>query len=305
MPTIPKKPAPLSVPRQDLTQGLDKLKDAIGEATRADGKVDIEAVEKKLAGDAVALEALDAIKGEDSFSRTETRSVSVGCGGGREDREFQVEPKTLEGHEVQSVLGALISARTKVEAKDANADGKIDGDEAKVSAGDDLAGNIADATLEPAQRAFNKELRAWSEAINRVRRNVESRVSSDESCVSMAKHHASSDVGAEALTWAYRTLFVAGQSSRWDMEDALKDAETGFLRFMPFFDATGPGHLSDREIRKHLGTNDLAAYAKDAQAALEDKLGGAFEATYLKGTDLEGVDQTNDPDVQRHVGAGC
>ena len=47
-----------------------------------------------------------------------------------------------------------------------------------------------------------------------------------------------------------------------------------------------------------LKTDDLAAYAADARKKVEAKAGGDYFDYYLKGRDLPGADQLNDPAVR-------
>lgn len=306
MPRIPDKPKFPNPRTSDMKESLDKLKGAFENATKADGKVDLNAVASHIGNDEVAKEALDAIRGNDAFERMEERQY-VGCGGEPLMGKFAVEPKELEGAEVQSVLSALLSAKMKMDKQDANQDGVINKNEADTAQPDTLAGEIADATVGTALEGYEKELFQWSGAINRLKKNIGRRQRFDELIRDAAQKHAETGDGCEALVWAYRSVATMRSNfSPWhEMNEELNNAETSFLRFVPFFDAHQPGHLSDKEIKKHLGTSDLKAFVEETKASIASRVGGDYEGHWLTGKDLEGHEQLGDPDIISYASAGC
>lgn len=311
-----KKPAFPNLQPAQVNRSLDKLADTVKASQAADGSVDVKALEAKVeaSGDPALRQGLESIK--DAFQRTEMRpvtsgcggTVSSGCGGSPATRAVKVDPKSLDSGEVQNVMSALLAAKAEVRSLDSNGDSRIDRAEANRAKDlSGLAGELAEAAVGGATAGFAAELKQWNEALSGVARSVDQRRSLDERIVGKAREHAASETGAEAITWAYRDLATqpAGVDI-WDMEKRLDDAETSFLRYIPFFGgaATGAGHLSDTEVKRMLGTDDLAGYAARKQAAVEARVGGDYAGHYLAGKDLDGVDQLNDPDF-RKVSSGC
>lgn len=293
---------------QELNDSLEQLSKTIQSSKKPDGKVDVAALEHTLdaSGNAALELGLDRIK--DAFRRTEMRSFHDGCSGGTVTRPVKVTPKELDAGEVNSVLSAIAQAKSKVNTLDTNHDGKIQQGEAKGAAGlAGLAGKLAEGALAGTLTAYRFELRAWNEALNDVAHSVKDRKSFDGALQSAAKHHAATDLGADAITWAYRDLATQGKSADiWDLKDSLENAETSFLRYIPFFGRnvkTKAGHLSDKETARLLDTSDLASFIEHKKTAVANRIGGGFEK-YLEGKDLAGVDQLADPDFH-HVSSTC
>lgn len=309
MPRIPNKPSFPNVATEELKKSLDKVRQAVTDSTGADGKVSLDEVAEKLQGDAVAEKALDVVRGDDAFVRTETRT-SVGCGGGRETREVRVPPKMLEGAEVQSALSALIAARTAVDAKDRDSDGLLSKTEIETSRGDSLAENIADRTSGLSTAAFKGEMDTWARELRSAQSSVESRQRVDRKIHQAAGDHAETALGKEAVVWGFRELVAKGSlyGDASSLDEKLTAAETSWLRFLPLFNATGPGHLSDQEIRGLFGTSDLNAFIAEKKASVGQLVGGDYEGRYLAGKNIEGLDQVNDPDFKKHTDSwrgGC
>ncbi|MFH1809319.1 MAG: hypothetical protein ABIJ09_11280 [Pseudomonadota bacterium] len=307
MTSIRKPDMPAVVPR-DLDKTLDRLGDAIKTARSADGSVDVEKLEHAVeaTGDRALDRSLEAIK--DSFARTEERSVPAGCSGGTSTRSVQVDPKKLDSGEVQNVMSALLAAKQEVRALDKNGDGRLDRKEAEASDRlQGLSGKLADAAVDGSLESFRTEMSAWNDALSKVSRDIDGRKNLDVNITRKASQHAATMTGAEAITWAYRDL--ASQPAGvdiWDMDERLKNAETHFLRHIPLFSrlVTGDQHLSDREVGKLLGTDDLAGFAARKKAEIEARLGGEYQGHYLAGKDLPGVEQLGDPDFKK-VSSGC
>jgi hypothetical protein len=306
MPRIPDKPRFPNPQTSKIQDDLQRLSQEIERATDAQGEVDMAEIRDRLSGDATATKALDVIQDEDSFQRMETRNVSVGCGGGTTTREVAVEPKILKRTEVQSVLDALISARSKVEVFDNDADGKIEKGEFDQipDRASGLAAKLATVFADGSVSTYRSEMRAWSDAIGDVRSSISQRNAYESNIVDAAKDHCESLTGAEAVAWAYRDILTATGRVGWgEIDEALKNAETSWLRFLPFF-GSERGHLNDKEVKKHLGTDDLREFIADKKAAIEARLGGTYEAVFLKGTDIEGHEHVDDPDLAP-IRSGC
>jgi hypothetical protein len=299
MPPISNKPNFPNPQTSQIQQDLQRLSQEIERATDGQGEVDLAEVRDRLSGDKTATRALDVIQDEDTFQRTETRTVSAGCGGGTTTREVAVEPTTLKRTEVQSVLDALIAARSKVEVFDNDADGKIGKGEFDQipDRPSSLAAKLATVFADGSVKTYRSEMQAWGDAIRDVRSDISSRNSYESNIVEVAKDHCESLTGAEAVAWAYRDILTTTGRAVWsDMDDALKNAETSWLRFLPFF-GDERGHLNDKEVKKHLGTDDLREFIADKKAAIESRLGGSYEEVFLKGKDLEGHEHIDDPDL--------
>jgi hypothetical protein len=309
MPRIPNKPDFPNPATAELKQTLEKVKKAVEEATDANGEVSLDEVETKLAGDAAAGAAFDAVREHDGFERTETRTRNVGCGGGTETYEARVGPDKLEGAEVQSVLSALLSARGAIDAKDVNADGRIDKGEAATDGADNLAGEIADAVVELTVDEFESQMDDWAGALRDVRRDIDSRGRYENRIQDVCGNHAETELGRQALAWSFREVFAEGGHLSWDdMHTKLKNAETHFLRFLPLFGSPRRNHLSEKEVKGLLGTSDLQGFIDGKREAIKDMLGGTWEEHWLEGKDLEGADQLDDPDLQGRsafASSGC
>lgn len=315
MPTI-NKPAYPNPSATQLDHKLDRMADALRQAAEADGSVKIEKLEQKVAasGDQALSNQLDAI--ERSFQRTERSAVTSGCSGST-TREVQVKPKALDPAEVRSVFSALLDAKAKVNSLDSNGDGRIAHDEAGRANGlDGLAGKLASGAVAGTLAAYEQELRAWNSELSTVATSIDARQRTDDRMLEVASHHASTPQATDAILWAYRELLVSaalGKTDPWATGDlsnrldhALKEAETSFLRFLPFFSsaARGEGHLDDAEVKKFLATDDLTAFAADKKRSVENKVGGEYAFRFLGGKDLPGHDQLADPDFKK-VTSGC
>lgn len=307
MPRIPNKPSFPNLTPENLKKTLDKVSKAVEEATSADGEVSLDDVAAKLTGDDAALSTLDAIRREDAFERTETRT-SVSCGGDSSTREVRVAPESLQGAEVRSVLTALIAAKSDLDAVDSNADGRISIEEAEVNAGDTLSANLADAVVGEHLGTFESEMDNWAYAIRNVKNDLQIRTGSEVRIEQAARHHTSSSDAAEAVAWSFREMLSKGMYVSVDLlEGELAGAETSWLRFVPLWNEGGPGHLSDNEVKRFLGTDDLRAFAADKKAELETKVGMSW-SDFLAGKDIDGIDQIDDPDVATRTSSrayGC
>jgi len=322
MPTI-NKPAYPNPSTTQLDQKLDRMADALRQAAEADGSVKIEKLEQKVAatGDQALSQQLDAI--ERNFQRTERSAVTSSCSGtatsscgGSATRDVHVKPKALDAAEVRSVFSALMDAKAKVGSLDHNADGHIAHDEAGRSSNlDGLSGDLAKGAVAGTLAAYEQELRAWNSELSKVATSIEARKNADTRMQDVAKHHAATPEASDAILWAYRELLVSaalGGADSWAIRDlsaqldrSLKDAETSFLRFLPFFSsAHGAGHLDDAEVKRFLRTSDLTAFAADKKRAVENKVGGDFAFRFLGGKDLPGSEQLADPDFKK-VGSSC
>ncbi|MEE8409241.1 MAG: hypothetical protein V3T05_06530 [Myxococcota bacterium] len=300
MPTINKPTFPTpSV--QDLKADLDKLDRAIQNAKNADGTVNVSALEAEVqaSGDLGLKYGIETIK--DVFHRTEVRDVSHGCGG-RDMREIRVDPEKLESGEVVSLLQALVQAKSKVDAIDSNHDGSISKTEADHAGHPDgIAEDLADNMLDGALASFKAELHAWRQALTGIHESIKARKDVEGAITRRAGHHAQTAEGAEAITWAYRDMATRGTHvDRWSIDDALENAETSFLRYIPLFGIARrakhkEGHLSDSEVRRLFGTDDLSAFIADTKAAVEGRVGN-YQTDYLTGKDIAGADGLRDPD---------
>ena len=306
MPRI-NKPAFTPVPTEDLKKKLDKLGDAIKDATFPDGSVDVARVEDAVANDPSMRDAFEEVK--DQYSRKEMRTVSGGCGGGTERREVEVDPTALDAGEVRNVMSALLDAKTRLsENVDKDGDGLLTGSEViRPDAGAGHEGRIAADVVNGVTGDWKAELNEWREAVTEAVDKLDTRQDLDARIGDVAGRRAESGLGKEAIVWAYREVLASGGSvDKWDLDDKLKDAETSFLAKLPFFGSTvtDSPHLSDREVAGFLGTSDLAAFVAEKKAAITQSLGADYESSWLAGKDIVGVEQSDDPDFHR-VGGGC
>lgn len=300
MPTITKPTFP-NPSVQELKSDLDKLDRAIETAKSADGTLNIGALNTQVqsSGDLGLKYGFDTIK--DAFRRTEIQEVSDGCGG-RSMREVQIPPETLNTGEVVSLLQALVQAKNKVDAIDSNHDGSVSKTEIdNVGRPDGIAERLANSMLDGALASFKAELLAWRSALTDIGRSINARSDLEGAITRRADHHAASSEGAEAIKWAYRDMATQGtRIDGWSIDAKLEDAETGFLRYIPLFGIARrakqkENHLSDNEIRRMFGTDDLAAFIADKKAAVEGRVGN-YQNDYLAGKDIAGVDGLSNPD---------
>jgi hypothetical protein len=301
--TKPSFPNPATA---DLKRSLENVRDAVTVATDANGKVDLHDVEAQLQSDAAAKSALDAIRSDDAFAMTELRSV--GCGGGTQT--VQVPTDRLEGSQVQSVLSALVTAKAALDALDTDGDGRIDKGEAAAAGGSALPRVIADAALDGALEGFEAQMDQWASALRSVRYDVDERGRFENYIQDVCGDHAETELGRQALAWGFREVFARGGKRSWDeMNKELKSAETHWLGFFPLFGAPKRNHLSEREIKKHLGTDDLQGFIDATRERIKNDLGGTWEEHWLEGKDIENADQLDDPDFAERTtsssGGGC
>lgn len=301
------KPKLPTITPDQLGKSVDKLAGAIEESKAADGSVDVARVEEKIAGDVGASDAFDEVKR--AHADREVRRVTSGCSGTVTMQEIDVDPKQLESSEVQSVMNALLEAKSRLAGRDKNDDGKLSHAELRQgSYGDGLAGQVAYQVADAAVTPFERELNGWRTAVTDVLVTLESRQGYDAAMGKTAAHHAATPEGKDAILWAYRDLLTQGKGADiWKLEGDLRGAETSFLKHLPFFGKKvedKQGHLNDKEVARFLGTNDLASFAADKKATVESRVGGDYDATYLAGKDLAGIEATKDPDFVR-VSSGC
>jgi hypothetical protein len=300
------KPSFPQLSTTDLNKKLDTLESAVASAKQADGSVDLKQVSRALGDDEGLRNGLQQIK--DSFQRTESRTYS-GCGGDV-TRDVDVDPVTLTAGEVQSVVQALLVAQRIVAAMDSNADGVLQRGEAEsADGGSGLAGRIAEGLVEGAVDPFQRELNQWRTTISEALDTVEGRKDLDDRMSRTARKHAATDLGSDAILWAYREIVSSGRGvDVWHMDDTLADAERSFLRHLPFFGdglAGGAGHLSNDEVKEFLGTSDLLGFVREKQASVRDMVGD-YKADFLEGADLaEEISQASDPDFSRVSTSGC
>ncbi|MBI4815875.1 MAG: hypothetical protein HY791_06445 [Deltaproteobacteria bacterium] len=295
-------------PSTALTKAtLDKLEGLVKEVRGADGGVDVQALSAKVAtsSDEGLKSGFAAIK--DAFTRSETVTYTSGCGGSTTRR---TEPKSLSANEVMSVLSALVDARQKVDGLDSNHDGKLQGPEAdKASELSGLSGGLAKGAVEAQLKSYRSELSKWRDALGQVASSVDDRKRINSDIASLAKHHAATPEGEQAILWAYRDVATLGQGlDVWKLREALENAETSFLKYIPFFGRhakTAEGHLSNSEVRSLLGCEDLGAFAATKKASTEARIHMSYDE-YLSGKDLPGSTQLTDPDFKRSsYRAGC
>jgi len=305
--TSVRKPEGPAVSTQKLNEGFDKIREAMEEIQTSRGSVNVAKLEKKIGelNEAGAYKALELIK--DEYSTQVSRWVSD-CGGRRRVSDLE-EPKTLKKEEVQSIFNALIDAKSKVSKLDKNKDGAIS--EAEEGSGRRLrgfTGELVKAAISGNRQRYSSAMNRWRSSLADTARTMDERVERDDEIKKVASFHAKTRVGGDALTWAFRDLATGahGRDAVWRMDDLLNGAETGdgaplLARYRPGdMDAKhrDAGHLDNDEIKYLLGTDDLRGYIQETRAAIEDRVGGSYHRHYLKGKDLPGHDQIDDPDFR-------
>jgi hypothetical protein len=293
-----KKPTFQPPQTADLKKSLDRLSEYVKDVKNADGSVDMSDLEEKVARsrtDHVA-EGLEAVK--DEFTRTRTRTVSSGCGGGTTTREVEVPAEKLQASEVQSVIQALMAAKSKVDGLDNDGDGEIALDEMGGHASS-LSGKLARAGAHGARGEFEEAKTAWTNAVLEARDTVATREEFHETLEGCADFHAETKTGRDAIEWAYRELATRYPDDLYDIEvdSLLDDAEAKFLRAVPWDGTqdTSRGHLSDAEVMGFLGTDDLKGFIKDKQAEVKKAVGSWDD--WVSGKDLAGHAGIDDPDI--------
>ncbi|TNE46496.1 MAG: hypothetical protein EP343_23095 [Deltaproteobacteria bacterium] len=298
------KPKFPNVTTGDLQSKIDKLGDVVNEATvtGADGQasVDMERLEHLVGemGDVALADGVEVIK--DKFTTYEpVERVDTACGG-TYTYNRPIEPESLDPEQVKSVFSALIEAKSKV-SEHLGADGVLSPDEAKSARNldSDFAGELAEVMVDGSVKDYKTQLRDWRETISETFHDQKARERLDDRILDLSEFHAETDEGAEALIWAFRAKATDpdGRFDLIDHRDQLEDAETSWLRFIPFVGrdvGRKKDHLSDREIRKYLDTDNLSGFIEEMKAVVEGQVGD-YEA-YLDGKDLPEIEQLNDPD---------
>lgn len=296
----------------DVARRLERLEERIGSVRNADGSVDVQKLKDAAAADPALKQEVSWIEME--FSTREMRRVTGACGGTSLE-EVDAPPAKLDDAQVQNVLGALLEAKQRLaNVVDKDGSGRIERDEAvRREAGPGLAGHLAREAVRDVERDYQTQLAAWREALQGVADKVDPRRGLELNIEGMAKRHCETELGTEAVKWAYRKMAIEdGLSSDdvWDkMGGELRDAERSLLRFVPFFGeglAFGAfeGHLGDDEVRRAVGSDDLAGFIRDTKAALQERLGMSYE-DWVAGKDIPGADQLEDGDFYRKTSSGC
>lgn len=309
--TITKPPFP-SPTVDAVARRLEAIEQRVGAVRNADGSIDMPKLEEavKEAGDPTLEKDLFWIKSE--FATREMRLVTGGCGGSSQ-QEVSVPPATLDGEQVRSVLNALVEAKQRVATHaDKDGSGRIERQEAQhPDGGPGLSGHFAREAVRGVNAEYQGQLDQWRAALQGVANQVDPRRGLELNIEGQAERHCETPLGQEAVKWAYRQMATSqglGGQDVWDrMGKNLEDAERSLLRFVPLFGrdlAIGnEPHLNDGEVQRLLGTRDLAAFAKETQAKVEQQLGMPY-ADWVEGKDIPGADQLADKDFYR-AGSGC
>lgn len=294
---------PISKPRfadldvQSLQRKMDELSSLVQANTGADGTVDVAKLEETVdaAADPLLTSAFERVKHD--YRRQVGERLSSGSSPVRVP--VMAEPTKLDAGEVQSVMGALLSAKSRLASLDQDGDGKLARAEVEQAPRDRaLAGKLARATVIESASEFYDELDTWLHATlsdheeartrtylhDRVARTVEKRVKTPEA--------------QEAARLHFAALLVAGkQRDVVDVKDVLKDAETSF--FTRLTGSLGK-HLDDDEVRALVGCDDLVGFAADTLAAIQQDLGISL-ADWLAGDDLTHLDGADDPEFKDYA----
>jgi hypothetical protein len=283
-PTVPD----LSVSR--IKDTLSRLEGLVGEAEKPDGTVDVSTLAAKVAAtkDAALARGFETIK--DAFEMTTSAQGPAAEAG---PAVIRSPPTRLAATEVLSVFGALLKARSKIDALDRNDDGKLQASELEGNTGTltGLAGKLAKGAVEAELKTYHLELSKWSDVLGAVVGSIENRVWISKEIDEQAAHHAATSAGREAIVWAYRDIATSGHGllDVWDMRKQLADAERSWLKFLPFFGksvTTADGHLGDDEVKRLFGTDDLEAFAAAKKESIEARLKMSHD-DYLNGEDLK------------------
>lgn len=299
---------------REVEKDLDRLALIISRMKKPDGSLDVAKLRKEVAGtrDPDLANALEAIV--ERFQRTETRpapaatytsscgggsTYASSCGGTPSSSTVEVDPKTLERGEVAQVLADLRKAREGVGDLDRDRDGKLSKTEIDATPG---RGGLSSELIQAALQDYGRELESWGRALAAVASSLDARTSLDEKILAAASHHAATPQGAAAIAAAYRDLITQGGQLP-DLEATLAKAEGGcFARLLGnlgLFGHPKAGHLDDAEVRKLLDTQDLRQFAADRYASIKARTGGEYQKHFLKGKDLKGAGQLEDPDFKK------
>jgi hypothetical protein len=208
--------------------------------------------------------------------------------------------EVLAPQKAQELVAVLTHANSRIREFDADGDGKINWTEAQARRGNDAGTQLAAGLIAEASRPA-PEVADWLSALRKTENALVNRNRFHHDQGSVARFHTKTELGGEAVTWAMREKAVDGQAlSEEALHQKLVDAETGFLSRLPLLGALASSdlkHLDDGEVKKMLGTGDLAAFVAETKARVETKLGMSFE-DHLAGQNLPGVEQLEDPDYR-------
>lgn len=296
----------------DLQQELDTLATMVQDGQALDGTVDIGDLQQRIdatqdpelrAGLRAILDSLPRPSVATSYSSgcggtSTSTSYSSGCSGtsSTTGASAPAAPPKMSRDDVQRVLAEISSARNRAALLDADGDGRLSFSEARQGTRTStLESGLIGATLE----TYRAEVGQWAKALDAVGSSVDARVALDTQLTRAAHWHAKTPAGGEAIIAAYRDLLTQGGKLP-DLDEVLWDAERGLgrlIRHLPIFGGKSD-HLSDEEVEKLLGTDDLAAFTKDKNAAIEARIGGDYQNHYLAGKDLEGHQHLHDVDYK-------
>ena len=297
--TTIKKPS-FQVKPQTIERGIEEFSKDIKDVQTNKGSLSMNKLSNEVHG-RVESNSLDAVR--DEFTQP-VHHRGDACTAAYTSTE---EPSRLSNKKVETVFDALLKAKSKVGKLDTNKDGIIDMDEAQKASRRGFSGRILKAVMQGEISKYQSEMRQWIYSLGDVSRTIETRGDDEADIKTQASFHAKTDLGAEALAWAFRDLKTStGDGLRnLDVDGVLMLAESTPVPLHDLVygdnnDRTGQGHLDDGEIMGMLQTNDLQAYIATAKAKVEDQTGGYFTA-YLEGADLPGAEQLIDPDYQAAV----
>ncbi len=310
--TITKPSFPTLTPTQ-LQEGFDKLKGTVEQVRQANGKLSMSKLAKEVnkSDDPTMHAALEVF--QDAYTvEKQVRVSSGGCGGSYTTTSDVVKNK-LDSAEVKSVLGMLTAAKRRVGKLDANADGKIDIKEAQAANKmGGLSGDLVKAALKQTVGEFITALRSWTNQLFQVHGDISERQDIDKTIKDLTAHHCKHKNGAKAISWALRELATRGKFESWDANAMLNHAEAGKADANPLLahlertygnrrdNRLPKGHLDNKEVRDLLNTDDLDGFVKQMRTLVDERLGMSY-LDYLKGNDLDGVEQLNDPDFKDRV----
>ena len=309
---IEKPSFPTLTPTQ-LQEGFDRLKGEVEDVRQKNGRLDVKKLAKKVAGnkDVAMQAAFDAIK--DEFVTTERVRVSSGGCGGSYMTTRTGTPKKLDSDEVQTVLNALVRAKSRVGDLDKDGNQRIDSNEAQAAKKmRGFSGNLVKAAVHGSLKAYQRELQNWSNQLRRTAYTVDERVSVEDSITEVTGYHCQYQNGARAVAWALRELATRKNADidvTYTAKDMLKNAEKGdksndanpLTRYFTYSDRDShslrKGHLNNAEVRDLLNTKDLGAFEKKMKRQVAKNTGASY-AEYLQGAGLPGADQLDDPDFK-------
>ncbi len=238
---------------------LSTVKNALRQATLADGTVDLLRARQALGAD---------FEGARVLKRVQDYYVTGGA----------PRPVTLTPEQAAQALRDLEHASDGIDVF-ANWSGQVS--KRSVLLPNSPAEDLVSKAAAP------KGWLSWDARAPESALSLQTRSDQEARIAALGARYAKTPEGAEALAWDMRQKLINWPliEDLGSLEAALQRAEGGWRALLNLF-RNEPGKLSDEQIAKYLGTSDFAGYVQQARQRVNGALLMDYDREYLAGIDL-------------------